>query len=96
MIIHVGLSPPAPNSGTHSIPSAPAPRARAADRAHRIGQASAVNVHFLHVRGSVDDVIWAAIQSKLESVGQALDGEDRGMEVSARTMPVKGGARGSS
>lgn len=62
-----------------------------ADRAHRIGQASAVNVYFLHVRNSVDEIIWAAIQNKLENVGQALDGQDRGMEVTAaRTMPERG------
>jgi hypothetical protein len=61
------------------------------DRAHRIGQASAVNVYFLHVRNSVDEIIWNAIQNKLENVGQALDGEDRGMEVTAaRTMPERG------
>ena len=31
-----------------------------ADRAHRIGQASSVNVMFLHVKGSIDDIIWQA------------------------------------
>jgi len=61
------------------------------DRAHRIGQASAVNVYFLHVRNSVDDIIWQSVQNKLENVGQALDGEDRAMQVAgARTMPEKG------
>lgn len=34
----------------------------AADRAHRIGQASSVNVYFLHARGSIDDLIWQSIQ----------------------------------
>ena len=62
-----------------------------ADRAHRIGQASAVNVYFLHVRSSVDEIIWAAIQNKLDNIGQALDGQDRGMEVTAaRNMPERG------
>lgn len=32
------------------------------DRAHRIGQASSVNIHFLHAKGSVDDIIWSTIQ----------------------------------
>ena len=35
---------------------------QAEDRAHRIGQASSVNVHFLHARGSIDDLIWGSIQ----------------------------------
>jgi len=48
-------------------------------------------VYFLHVRNSVDEIIWSAIQNKLENVGQALDGQDRGMEVTAaRTMPDRG------
>ena len=34
----------------------------AADRAHRIGQASSVNVYFLHVRNSIDDIIWNSVQ----------------------------------
>lgn len=64
---------------------------QAEDRAHRIGQASSVNVYFLHVKNSVDDIIWNSIQNKLENVGQALDGEDKAMEVAAaRTMPERG------
>lgn len=64
---------------------------QAEDRAHRIGQASSVNVYFLHVKQSVDDIIWASVQSKLENVGQALDGEDKTMDVSGiRTMPERG------
>ena len=65
---------------------------QAEDRAHRIGQASAVNVYFLHVRNSVDEIIWSSLQNKLENVGQALDGNNRAMEMAsaARTMPEKG------
>lgn len=62
-----------------------------ADRAHRIGQASAVNVYFLHVKGSVDEIIWSALQNKLENVAQALDGCERNMDVrKSRIMPEKG------
>lgn len=62
------------------------------DRAHRIGQASSVNIHFLHAKGSVDDIIWSTIQNKLESVGEALDGQGQALEVAAtaRTIPEKG------
>ena len=43
---------------------------QAEDRAHRIGQARSVNIYMLHVRSSVDDVIWQKLQKKLEHVGQ--------------------------
>ncbi|GAB4813670.1 hypothetical protein N2152v2_000716 [Parachlorella kessleri] len=64
---------------------------QAEDRAHRIGQASSVNVYFLHVKNSIDDIIWASVQNKLENVGQALDGQDQSMEMAGvRHMPDKG------
>ncbi len=43
---------------------------QAEDRAHRIGQASSVNVYYLHVRGSIDDLIWSSVQNKLMNVGK--------------------------
>ena len=33
-------------------------------------QASAVSVYYLHVKGSIDDIIWASLENKLEEVGQ--------------------------
>lgn len=45
---------------------------QAEDRAHRIGQSDAVNVHYLLARGTTDDSIWPLIIKKLtllESVG---------------------------
>lgn len=47
---------------------------QAEDRAHRIGQCRAVNVYYLHVKGSADDVVWATLASKLDAVGHAVDG----------------------
>eukprot|EP00198_Chlamydomonas_reinhardtii_P004044 XP_001693380.1 predicted protein [Chlamydomonas reinhardtii] len=48
---------------------------QAEDRCHRIGQAAtSVNIHYLLVRGSVDEIMWDCLQSKLGSVGKALDG----------------------
>jgi SWI/SNF-related matrix-associated actin-dependent regulator 1 of chromatin subfamily A len=47
---------------------------QAEDRAHRIGQACSVNVHYLHMKGSIDDIIWQTLQNKLENVGTLLDG----------------------
>lgn len=46
------------------------PQVQAEDRAHRIGQSRSVNIYLLHARGSIDDVIWTALQDKLEHVGQ--------------------------
>ena len=43
---------------------------QAEDRAHRIGQASSVNIYFLHVKASIDDLIWQKLGRKLEHVGQ--------------------------
>lgn len=43
---------------------------QAEDRAHRIGQAQSVNVHYLHVKRSIDDVMWQSLGSKLDNVGQ--------------------------
>jgi hypothetical protein len=65
---------------------------QAEDRAHRIGQASAVNVHFLHVRGSADDIVWQSIQGKLENLGSAIDGVNGGGldVVGARKAPAAG------
>ena len=64
---------------------------QAEDRAHRIGQAASVNVYFLHIKNSIDDVIWNSIQSKLENLGQTLDGIDQNLSISqTKTLPEKG------
>eukprot|EP00890_Picochlorum_soloecismus_P000494 jgi/Picsp_1/1445/NSC_04924-R1_swi snf-related matrix-associated actin-dependent regulator of chromatin subfamily a-like protein 1-like len=64
---------------------------QAEDRAHRIGQLNSVNVYFLHVKNSIDDIIWSSIQNKLEKLGQTLDGMDQTLEVcQSRIMPEKG------
>jgi SWI/SNF-related matrix-associated actin-dependent regulator 1 of chromatin subfamily A len=47
---------------------------QAEDRAHRIGQVSSVNVQFLCAKNTVDDIMWASVQNKLENLGQVLDG----------------------
>ena len=64
---------------------------QAEDRAHRIGQASSVLVQFLHAKGTADDSIWAAIQSKLDDVGTILDGKGDQMEV-AKSQGSQGSA----
>ncbi|KAB1206180.1 DNA annealing helicase and endonuclease ZRANB3 [Morella rubra] len=65
---------------------------QAEDRAHRIGQASSVNVYYLLANDTVDDIIWDVVQSKLENLGQMLDGHEKTLEVSSsqqRSSPAK-------
>lgn len=58
---------------------------QAEDRAHRIGQVSSVNVHYLLANDTVDDIIWDVVQNKLDNLGQMLDGHENTLEVSAST-----------
>ncbi|XP_071940173.1 uncharacterized protein [Coffea arabica] len=55
---------------------------QAEDRAHRIGQVSSVNIYYLLANDTVDDIIWDVVQSKLENLGQMLDGHENSLEVS--------------
>ncbi|KAK1380462.1 SWI/SNF-related matrix-associated actin-dependent regulator of chromatin subfamily A-like protein 1 [Heracleum sosnowskyi] len=55
---------------------------QAEDRAHRIGQVSSVNVYYLLANDTVDDIIWDVLQSKLDNLGQMLDGNENSLEVS--------------
>ncbi|KAF6167225.1 hypothetical protein GIB67_029863 [Kingdonia uniflora] len=55
---------------------------QAEDRAHRIGQLSSVNIYYLLANDTVDDIIWDVVQSKLENLGQMLDGHDTTLQVS--------------
>ncbi|XP_073130932.1 uncharacterized protein [Henckelia pumila] len=57
---------------------------QAEDRAHRIGQVSSVNIYYLLANDTVDDIIWDVIQSKLENLGQMLDGHENSLEVSVK------------
>ncbi|KAH7676274.1 Calcium/calmodulin-dependent protein kinase protein [Dioscorea alata] len=68
---------------------------QAEDRAHRIGQVSSVNIYYLLANDTVDDIIWDVVQSKLENLGQFLDGEENTLEVSksetSSSSPAKQG-----
>ncbi|CAI0548425.1 unnamed protein product [Linum tenue] len=59
---------------------------QAEDRAHRIGQVSSVNIYYLLASDTVDDIIWDVVQSKLENLGQMLDGHEDMMEVAAENL----------
>ncbi|CAA3017956.1 SWI SNF-related matrix-associated actin-dependent regulator of chromatin subfamily A 1 isoform X1 [Olea europaea subsp. europaea] len=65
---------------------------QAEDRAHRIGQVSSVNIYYLLANDTVDDIIWDVIQSKLENLGQMLDGHENSLQVSidpTQSSPAK-------
>jgi len=47
---------------------------QAEDRAHRIGQKSSVNVHYLVAAGTIDDIIWPSVAHKVEVVSAMCDG----------------------
>lgn len=38
---------------------------QAEDRAHRIGQCSSVNIHFLIAKGTMDILMWAMLNRKV-------------------------------
>ena len=63
---------------------------QAEDRAHRIGQQNAVNVSFLMVKNSIDEVIWNTIEQKLEQLGECLNGEQQKMQVAGTTERLTG------
>uniref|UniRef100_A0A7N1A5U0 SWI/SNF-related matrix-associated actin-dependent regulator of chromatin subfamily A-like protein 1 n=1 Tax=Kalanchoe fedtschenkoi TaxID=63787 RepID=A0A7N1A5U0_KALFE len=60
---------------------------QAEDRAHRIGQVSSVNIYYLLANDTVDDIIWDVVQSKLENLGQVLDGHENTLEVASQPRP---------
>jgi hypothetical protein len=51
------------------------------DRAHRIGQVSSVNVHYLVAAGTIDEMIWDLVDHKLEVLGEALNGQEDKLQV---------------
>ncbi|XP_076736472.1 DNA annealing helicase and endonuclease ZRANB3 isoform X2 [Maylandia zebra] len=47
---------------------------QAEDRAHRIGQTSSVNVHYLIAKGTFDTVMWSMLNRKEKVTGSTLNG----------------------
>ncbi|NWU94009.1 ZRAB3 endonuclease, partial [Upupa epops] len=48
---------------------------QAEDRAHRIGQCSSVNIHFLIAKGTMDTLMWAMLNRKAKVTGSTLNGK---------------------
>uniref|UniRef100_A0A8C3YQ54 DNA annealing helicase and endonuclease ZRANB3 n=1 Tax=Catagonus wagneri TaxID=51154 RepID=A0A8C3YQ54_9CETA len=47
---------------------------QAEDRAHRIGQCSSVNIHYLIANGTLDTLMWAMLNRKAQVTGSTLNG----------------------
>ncbi|XP_008110843.1 DNA annealing helicase and endonuclease ZRANB3 isoform X1 [Anolis carolinensis] len=48
---------------------------QAEDRAHRIGQCSSVNIHYLIANGTMDPLMWAMLNRKARVTGTTLNGK---------------------
>ncbi|KAK2412287.1 DNA helicase [Trifolium repens] len=66
---------------------------QAEDRVHRIGQVSSVNIYYLLANDTVDDIIWDVVQSKLDNLGQMLDGHENTLKVSDDQPPLSSPAK---
>jgi SWI/SNF-related matrix-associated actin-dependent regulator 1 of chromatin subfamily A len=47
---------------------------QAEDRAHRIGQPSSVNCHYLVGEGTLDDYLYRKLERKFNTVSKVIDG----------------------
>ncbi|XP_057602750.1 DNA annealing helicase and endonuclease ZRANB3 [Hippopotamus amphibius kiboko] len=47
---------------------------QAEDRAHRIGQCSSVNIHYLIANGTLDTLMWGMLNRKVQVTGSTLNG----------------------
>ncbi|NXX91072.1 ZRAB3 endonuclease, partial [Centropus bengalensis] len=53
---------------------------QAEDRAHRIGQSSSVNIHFLIAKGTMDTLLWGMLNRKAKVTGSTLNGRKEKMQ----------------
>ncbi|XP_074068108.1 DNA annealing helicase and endonuclease ZRANB3 [Macrotis lagotis] len=53
---------------------------QAEDRAHRIGQCSSVNIHYLIANGTLDSLMWAMLNRKAIVTGSTLNGRKEKLE----------------
>jgi len=59
----------------------PALLCQAEDRVHRIGQFNPVNCHYIVAHHSLDEILWPLLSSKLEVLGNTLDGREDALRV---------------
>ncbi|XP_055973698.1 DNA annealing helicase and endonuclease ZRANB3 [Sorex fumeus] len=53
---------------------------QAEDRAHRIGQCSSVNIHYLIANGTLDTLMWGMLNRKTQVTGRTLNGRKEQMQ----------------
>jgi len=58
---------------------------QAEDRAHRIGQVSAVNIYYLISQGTLDTMMWHMINKKVNIISKALNGKKQKMGADNKT-----------
>lgn len=56
---------------------------QAEDRAHRIGQRDCVTVQYLIAKGTLDDMLFCALEKKSKNTSAILDGKSRGLDAAA-------------
>ncbi|XP_032209962.1 DNA annealing helicase and endonuclease ZRANB3 isoform X2 [Mustela erminea] len=54
---------------------------QAEDRAHRIGQCSSVNIHYLVANGTLDTLMWGMLNRKTQVTGSTLNGRKEKLQV---------------
>lgn len=55
----------------------PSELVQAEDRAHRLGRVGAVTIEYVVAPGTVDDIMWNTVKSKLNMVNETVDGEKK-------------------
>jgi SNF2 family DNA or RNA helicase len=53
---------------------------QAEDRAHRIGQSNALEVHYITAPGSINDLMWGTVKKKVDIIHSVLGNGDPEME----------------
>lgn len=54
---------------------------QAEDRAHRIGQKSSVNCHYLIGQNTLDDILYRYLEKKIHNVSSFVDGKTERLEM---------------
>jgi SWI/SNF-related matrix-associated actin-dependent regulator of chromatin subfamily A-like protein 1 len=63
---------------------------QAEDRAHRIGQKSSVNCHYLLGENSLDDILYRNLEKKVHNVSSFVDGRSQKLEIEKVSKGEKG------
>ena len=63
---------------------------QAEDRAHRIGQKSSVNCHYLLGEQSLDDILYRNLEKKVSNVSSFIDGKETTLKIEKMSKGEKG------